>query len=190
MKSKATIISALFFLFPLLMNDGAEAALGYYNLLGYEGIGTLGSALIDHGQAPPVGDYVTTHCRYINVPNTTFGQYYLRYPLHLPNGVGITNIAFFVADFNPAGGLAVFLRSRPWNSRGAITERSTITDNTVGDKTVNLTWPTPLIINNQTTEYWIEVSPENGAEPGQLCVYGIQVTYSSTLDLPIIQKGD
>ena len=67
----------------------------------------------------------------------------------------------------------------------------TVTDNaTNNDKTINMTPSTPINVNNQTTEYWIDVSPTNGTDPGQLCVYGIQVTY--TIDgafLPLIQKG-
>jgi hypothetical protein len=169
----------------------ASALTGYYNLLGYEGIGTLGAHLTSHGQTPPVGDYVTTHCRYIDVPNTNLGDYYLRYPLHLPNGANITNVSLFVADFNPSGVLWAYLRSRPWNNRESGTTLGfTLTDNTTNnDKTINITG-LHVDVNNQTTEYWIDVSPTNGTEPGQLCVYGIQVTY--TIDgafLSLVQKG-
>ena len=45
-----------------------------------------------------------------------------------------------------------------------------------------------VVIDNQTSEYWIDVSPVNSASPGQLCVYGIQVTYASTMALPVIMK--
>jgi hypothetical protein len=169
----------------------ASALTGYYNLLGYEGIGTLGSVGFTSGGTPPVGDYVTTHCRYIDVQNTIVGHYYLRYPLHLPNGAHITNVSLFVADFNPSGVLWAYLRSRPWNSReGGTTLGYTLTDNTTNnDKTINITGLN-VDVNNQTTEYWIDVSPTNGTSPGQLCVYGIQVTY--TIDgafLPLVQKG-
>jgi hypothetical protein len=169
----------------------ASAFTAYYNLLGYEGIGTLGSTLTSHGNTPAVGDYVTTHCRYISVPNTLVGQYYLRYPLHLPNGANISQVSLFVADFNPSGVLWAYLRSRPWNSREAGTTLGfTLTDNsTNNDKTVNISGLN-VDVNNQTTEYWIDVSPQNSADPGQLCVYGIQVTY--TIDgvfLPVIQRG-
>jgi hypothetical protein len=177
---------------PILSASPAAAALtGYYNLLGYEGIGTLGSTLQSHGPTPPVGDYVTTHCRYINVQNTTVGQYYLRYPLHLPNGANITGVSLFVADFNSTGVLWVFLRSRRWNSREAGTTLDfTLTDNTTdNDKSINM-GTLNVNVNNQTTEYWIDVSPTNGTDPGQLCVYGIQVAYS--IDgalLPLILNG-
>ncbi len=169
----------------------ASVLTGYYNLLGYEGIGTLGAHLASYGQTPPVGDYVTTHCRYINVQNTTVGDYYLRYPLHLPNGANITKVSLFVADFNPSGVLWAYLRSRPWNSRNTGTTLGvTLTDDTTNnDKTIVMTGLN-VDVNNQTTEYWIDVSPTNGTNPGQLCVYGIQVTY--TLDgafLPLVQKG-
>ena len=170
----------------------ASALTGYYNLWGYEGIGTLGQVLMANGPTPPVGDYVTTHCRYINVPNTLIGQYYLRYPLHLPNGANITNVSLFVADYNPSGILATTLRSRPWNSSSGNTGPLIYanTDNlTNSDKTISMTGLN-VDVNNHTTQYWIDVTPENSASPGQLCVYGIQVTY--TIDgafLPLIQKG-
>ena len=176
---------------PALASPAAASALtGYYNLLGYEGIGTLGSGLTDNGQTPAVGDYVTTHCRYINVQNTTVGHYYLRYPLHLPNGATITKVSLFVADFNSVGVLYAYLRSRPWNSRNAGTTVSfTLSDNTTNnDKTISMSSLT-VAVNNQTTEYWIDVSPQNSADPGQLCVYGIQVTYTySGAFLPLIQR--
>lgn len=161
-------------------------------MFGYEGIGTLGSVGFTAGPTPPVGDYVTTHCRYIDVQNTTLGHYYLRYPLHLPNGANITSISLHVADFNPTGVMWVYLRSRNWNSRDAGTTLSlTLTDNTTNnDRTITMTPSGGVNVNNQTTEYWIDVSPQNSASPGQLCVYGIQVTY--TIDgafLPLIQKG-
>jgi len=170
----------------------ASALTGYYNLLGYEGIGTLGHVGFTSGGTPPVGDYVTTHCRYINVQNTIVGHYYLRYPLHLPNGANITKVSLFVADFNPTGVLWAYLRSRPWNSREwGTTLGFTLTDDTTNnDKTINITGLN-VDVNNQTTEYWIDVSPTNGTDPGQLCVYGIQVTY--TIDgafMPLVQKGD
>jgi hypothetical protein len=178
---------------PILSAPPAAAALtGYYNLLGYEGIGTLGSNLLqNHGETPSVGDYVTTHCRYINVPNTGVGEYYLRYPLHLPNGANITGVSLFVADFNSTGKLWAYLRSRPWNSRLAgSTLHFTLTDDvTNSDKSINM-GTFNVNVNNQTTEYWIDVSPNNGADPGQLCVYGIQVTYSiDGAFLPLIQNG-
>lgn len=176
----------------LASSSTASVFTGYYNLLGYEGIGTLGSGLASRGQTPPVGDYVTTHCRYIDVPNTTPGQYYLRYPLHLPNGANITKISLFVADFNPTGVMWGYLRSRPWNSREAgATVLFTLTDNSSNsDKTITMDFTTPVDVNNQTTEYWIDASPQNSADPGQLCVYGVQVTYNyDGAFLPFIQKG-
>jgi hypothetical protein len=169
----------------------ASALTGYYTIFGYEGIGTYGSGSGSHGDTPPVGDYATTHCRYIDVANTTVGDYYLRYPLHLPNGSTISSISLYVADFNSTGVMWIYLRSRPWNSRDSgTTLRWTLTDNTTNsDKTVSMT-NINEDVDNGTTEYWIDVSPANGADPGQLCVYGIQVVY--TIDgayLPLIQKG-
>jgi len=126
-----------------------------------------------------VGDYVSTHCRYINVPNTTVGQYYLRYPLHLPNGATITKVSLFIADFNSAGVLWAYLRSRPWNSRSVgSTPSFTLSGNASNnDFTISMTGLN-VDVNNETTEYWVDVSPQNSADPGQLCVYGIQVTYT------------
>lgn len=165
-----------------------DALTGYYNLLGYEGIATIGASS-GSGSVPPVGDWATTHCRYINVTNTTVGQYYLRYPLHLPNGAKITKVALYVADFNPTGVLWAYLRSRPWNSRQAgNTEAFGLTGTTNGDQYINMS-SLNVDVDNRTTEYWIDVSPTNSNDPGQLCVYGIQVTYSyDGAFLPLIQK--
>jgi hypothetical protein len=180
---------------PPTAGRAAESAVytGHYNLLGYEGIPTLGSGLMSNGEAPPAGDYVTTHCRYINVQNTTVGHYYLRYALDLPGGSNITMVRFHVADFNPSGVLWAYLRSRQWNSRNSGTTLGfTLTDNTTNsDKTITLDFSSnPINVNNQTHEYWIDVSPQNSANPGQLCVYGIQVTYTiDGLFLPLIQRG-
>jgi hypothetical protein len=164
----------------------------YYNLLGYEGIPTIGSGLASHAQPPPAGDYVTTHCRYIDVPNTTIGHYYLRYPLDLPDGAIITNVELYVADFYGSGSLWAYLRSRPWNSRDAgSTEGLALTPAGVaGDTLIQMSGIDDLVVDNETTEYWIDVSPQNSADPGQLCVYGIQVTFTHNLSfLPLIQNG-
>ena len=172
-------------------DQAASALTGYYNLIGYEGIGTLGSTGFTAGQTPPVGDYVTTHCRYIDVRDTTVGHYYLRYPLHLPQGATITGVSLYVADFNPTGVMWVYLRSRPWNSRDAGTTLDfTLTDNTTNsDKSIDM-GTVDVTVDNGTTEYWIDVSPENSSDPGQLCVYGIQVTYTyNGVFLPLMRRG-
>jgi hypothetical protein len=171
--------------------QGTTVLTGFYNLLGYEGIGTLGSYGFTAGQTPPVGDYVTTHCRYIDVQNTDVGNYYLRYPLHLPNGATITGVSLFVADFNPAGNIWAYLRSRPWNSRNAGTTLDFVfTDNaTDNDKSINM-GTLNVAVDNETTEYWIDVSPQNSMSPGQLCVYGIQVIYTyKGVFLPLVRKS-
>ena len=71
-----------------------------------------------------------------------------------------------------------YLRSRPWNSRDiGTTLEFTLTDNSSNsDKLINM-GSLDITVNNATTEYWIDVSPQNSALPGQLCVYGIHVTY-------------
>jgi hypothetical protein len=164
---------------------------GYYNLLGYEGIGTLGVGLQDNGPTPPVADYVTTHCRYIDVPNTVPEEYYLRYPLHLPNNATIIQVDLHVADFNPSGVMRAGLYSRPWNSRNPGTALGLTSTSAQPESDLTVTIPGLNVeVNNHLTQYWIDVSPANSAEPGQLCVYGIQVTY--TYDgsfLPMIRKG-
>lgn len=169
----------------------ASVLTGYYNLLGYEGVGTLGVGLQTFGRTPPVGDYVSTHCRYIDVPNTVPEEYYLRYPLHLPNHATITQVDLHVADFNPSGVMLAGLYSRPWNSRnlGTPIGLTNTTGQPASDMTITIS-DLAVAVNNQTTSYWIDVSPANSASPGQLCVYSIQVTY--TYDggfLPLIRKG-
>ncbi len=169
----------------------ANALTGYYNIMGYDGIATLGYPAFTNGTPPPVADYVSTHCRYIDLQNTTVGHYYLRYPLHLPNGSNITKVSMRIADFHPTGSMFAYLRERPWNSRDAGTTLG-FTLTPVGNPNDHLVHIDNLNIdvNNATTQYWLDLSPQNSASPGQLCVYSIQVTY--TLDtslLPLIQKG-
>jgi len=169
----------------------ASALTQYLNLMGYEGIATLGSSGFVNGSRPPVKDYVTTHCQYIDVPNTIVGHYYLRYPLRLPNGANITKISMRIADFHTGGSMWAYLRERPWNSRDAGNTLSFALTPT-GDANDHLIHMNNLDIdvNNATTQYWIDLSPQNSADPGQLCVYSIQVTYSIHGSLlPLIQKG-
>lgn len=164
--------------FAMLVGSG-EARADSYNLMGFEGVPTLGSGGFTLGTPPPVGDYATTLCRYIDVVNTTVGHYYLRYFLDLPDGATITGVSLRIADYNPTGVAWVYLRSRPWNSRDSgDLEGVTLTDNSSsGDKTINM-GSLNLTINNATTEYWIDISPQNSANPGQLCVYSVHVTYN------------
>ena len=177
---------------PALASPAAASSLtGYYTIFGHEGIGTVGASLVA-GPTPPVGDYVPNGCRYINVPNATYGQYYLRYPLHLPNGATITKVSAYVADYNTSGTLYLHMKSRQWNSRDAGTDFAGsigTTSGAAGDQTITRTGIS-TVVNNQTTQYWIDVIPVNSANPGQLCVYGIQVTYTiNGAFLPLIQNG-
>jgi hypothetical protein len=168
-----------------------NALTGYLNIMGYEGIATLGSNGFVNGPRPPVSDYVTTHCQYINVPLTTVGQYYLRYPLRLPNGSNITRVSMRIADFYTGGSMFAYLRKRPWNSRDSgdtigftLTPVGNANDHLIHIENLNID------VNNATTQYWLDLSPQNSADPGQLCVYSIQVTYTiDTSLLPLIQKG-
>jgi hypothetical protein len=167
---------------------------GYYNLQGYEGIPTIGTGTAALGAPPPVVDYVSTWCRYINVPNTQEGDYYLNYPLHLPNGANITDITLRVADYNNAGNLKAILARRLWNSNSGVTSLAyTQTNNvTTGEFTINMSinGGFPVNVDNQSYQYWVQVTPANNANPGQLCTYSVHVEY--TIDgafLPLIQKG-
>jgi len=162
----------------MLIGPGTARA-DSYNLMGFEGVPTLGSGGFTLGTPPPVGDYATTLCRYLDVVNTTVGHYYLRYFLDLPDGATITGVSLRIADYNPTGVAWAYLRSRLWNSRDiGDTEDFTLTDNSSsGDKTINM-GAVNLTVNNATTEYWIDISPENSSNPGQLCVYSIHVTYN------------
>jgi hypothetical protein len=159
--------------------SSAAAFTGYYNIFGHEGIGTIGSALATHGQAPAVGDYNTTYCRYINVANTTWGQYWLIYPLHLPDGVTITKVSALIADFNATGNAYLHMVSRPILSRqsGSDFAGSIATTGSTNDELISRTGIS-VVVDNKTTQYWIEITPVNSADPGQLCVYAIQVTYT------------
>jgi len=168
----------------------ANALTGYLNIMGYEGIATRGYPLAV-GPRPPVGDWVTTHCQYIDVINTTVGHYYLRYPLRLPNGSNITKVSMRIADFHTGGSMWAYLRERPWNSRDVGTTIG-LALTPVGNANDHLIHMNDLDIdvNNATTQYWLDLSPQNSADPGQLCVYSIQVTYTiDTSLLPLIQKG-
>jgi hypothetical protein len=167
---------------------GANSLTAYYNLLGYEGIPTLGSP-------PPVVDYVSTWCRYVNIPDTEWGDYWLNYPLHLPNGANITEVALRVADFDEVGGnFKALLFRRAWESRqaGESLAIAQSFDDGATDKTILMSVfdGLPVNVDNQTYQYWVSVTSEAHASPGQLCVYSLQVQY--TIDgafLPLIQKG-
>ena len=170
----------------------ADALTGYYNMMGYEGIATMGSNAGSNGPRPQVADYVTTHCQYINLPNTTLGHYYLRFPLKLPNGSNITKVSLRIADFHSGGSMWAYLRSLNWNSRSfGDTHGLAITP--VGgagqDELIHMN-DLNIDVNNALKQYWVDLSPQNSADPGQLCVYSIQVTYTiDTSLLPLIQKG-
>lgn len=161
--------------------DGTKdltVALQYQNYFAYEGIESLGIWGFVNGPTPPVSDWVTTHCRYIDVPNAPAGEYYLRYPVHLPQNAAIKGVELFLADFDPYGNMSALLMTRPWNSRSVGTQLGfTSTDNaTNSDKLVNM-GPLDVTVDNQSSVYWIDVSPRTNSVPGEQCVYGIQVKY-------------
>lgn len=199
MNRKLSLVLTLVALLALVVSSGGRAQAApssasvftsYYTIFGHEGIGTIGSALATHGAAPSVGDYNTTYCRYIDVPNTTWGQYWLIYPLHLPNGVTIIEVAARIADFNATGNAYLHMVSRPWNSRdsGSDFAGSIGTSGTSSDEFISRTGIS-TVVNNATTQYWIEITPVNSADPGQLCVYSIRVTYTySGALLPLVAR--
>lgn len=151
----------------------------YQNYLGYEGIETLGWWGFDNGPTPPVADWVTTHCRFIDVPDAPPGEYYLRYPVHLPQNAVIKDVSLFLADFNPNGVMTATLVTRQWNSRDQQTQLGfAMTDNaTNSDKQISLGL-VDVTVDNQSNVYWIDVTPDHSSNPGDLCVYGIQVEYN------------
>ncbi len=155
-----------------------KVALQYQNYFAYEGIESLGIWGFVNGPTPPVSDWVTTHCRYIDVPNAAEGEYYLRYPVHLPQNAAIKGVELFLADFNPNGIMQALLMTRPWNSRAEGTHLGyTSTDDGInGDHLVNMGL-LDVTVDNQSNVYWIDVSPQTSSVPGDLCVYGIQVKY-------------
>jgi hypothetical protein len=165
---------------------------GSYNLMGYEGIGTMGEITASFGPAPPIGDYVTTHCRYLDVAPLNLREYYLRYVLHLPNGATVTQVAAHVADFAEIGSLTMEFRSRPWNSRDSGTGLGGVGTGGLGAPG-DITISTPsldVLVNNETTQYWLDIFFNQQTVPGQLCVYGIQVTYTYEGGfLPLIREG-
>jgi hypothetical protein len=165
---------------------------GSYTLMGYEGIGTMGENNASFGPTPPLGDYVTTHCRYIDVAPLYLREYYLRYVLHLPTGATITQVAAHVADFAGTGSLTLELNSRPWNSREAGTVLGGVGTGGLGAPgDVTITTPgLAVLVDNQTTQYWLDVFFNQQEVAGQLCVYGIQVLYTYEGGfVPLIRKG-
>jgi hypothetical protein len=162
----------------------------YLNLMGYEGIPTLGFTAFVNGPPPPIGDWVTTHCRFIDVANTNIQDYFLHYPLHLPDRAKILYIQIRVAHFTPVGGIWAQLRSRPWNSRdlgdievqvGATVAQS---DQVLNMQNLNLE------VDNTTTSYWIDVTPSAAANPGEVCVYGVHVAYIPYIFTDGFESGD
>jgi hypothetical protein len=176
---------------PAADSTTANVLTGYYNLMGYEGVATIGENLANHGTVPSVGDYVTTHCRYIDVTPIYLREYYLRYILHLPEGATLTQVDAHIADFAELGSLGVELVSRSWNSRDVGTVLGSVgTDpGVLGD--ITLTIPDLAVtIDNQTNQYWLNVYFNQQEVPGQLCVYGIQATYRyEGAFLPLIRNG-
>ncbi len=87
--------------------------------------------------------------------------------------------------------MGVELRSRPWNSRDPGTFWGSVTTDPGAAGDTTLTIPDPgVLIDNQTTQYWIDVYFNQQDTPGQLCVYGIQATYTYNGGfLSLIRKG-
>ena len=166
---------------------------GYYNMMGFEGVSTWGTHLGANGPRPPVNDYGTTHCQYINVPLTTVGDYYMRFALKLPNGANINKVSMRIADYYSGGSMWVYLRSRPWNSRDfgdTLGFALTPVGGSGADQVIHME-NLDIDVNNATTQYWIDMSPQNSANPGQLCVYSLQVQYTTDgTMLPLVTLGN
>ena len=127
--------------------------------MGYEGIATIGETLASFGGIPPVGDYVTTHCRYIDVIPLALRESYLRYILHLPDGATLTQIDAHIADFADVGSMGIDLRSRPLNSRQAGTVLGSVSTPAGAPGDTTLTIPgLDVAVENRTTQYWIKVA--------------------------------
>ena len=169
----------------------ASSAMGYLNLMSYEGIPTLGDAKFTSGPPPPIMDWVSTHCRFIDISSAFLQAYFLRYPLHLPDGATISYIQVRVADFAPTGMLWVYLRSRPWNSRASgDTEAFVISSNdSQSDQVLNL-MNLNLEVDNTTRSYWLDIAPAAADIPGELCVYGIHVVYIPGIFADGFESGD
>ena len=164
---------------------------GHFTLMGYEGIGTIGENLASFGRVPPVGDYVTTHCRYIDVTPLSLRESYLRYILHLPDGATLHQIDVHIADFAAVGSMGIELRSRPWNSRqaGTVLDSISTPSGAPGDLTLTIS-DLAVAVDNRTTQYWIDIYFNQQTIPGQLCVYAIRATYTYEGGfLPLIRKG-
>jgi hypothetical protein len=177
---------------PPAANAAPDLLTGSYTLMGYEGIGTMGENTASFGPTPPIGDYVTTHCRYINVAPLNLREYYLRYVLHLPDGASITQVSAYVADYAEIGSLTMEFRSRPWNSWDSGIGLGGVGTGGLGvPGDITITTPSlDVAVDNQTTQYWLDVFFNQQEVPGQLCVYGIQVTYTYDGNyLPLIRKG-
>ncbi len=193
------IVLVIFILGTSSSVRGAPAAAsvltGYYTMWGYEGIPTQGFYTgNEHGNPPPVEDYVSSQCRFIDIAPVEGGHYYLRYPLHLPNGVTITKVSLYVADFNVSGSMHVWFQHKTWNSSGGgsfMKSADTGANGAYGEQQINMA-PLNIIVNNETTQYWVDVTPDNpvvSPDAGSLCVYGIQVTYTyNGAFLPLMQK--
>jgi hypothetical protein len=165
----------------------------YYTMMGFEGISTWGNHLGSNGPRPPVSDYATTQCQYINVPNTTVGDYYIRFPIRLPDGATMTKVSMRIADFHSGGSMFAYLRSRNWNSRDfgdTLGLALTSPGGTGSDELIHIDGLN-VAIDNSAKSYWLDLSPQNSADPGQLCVYSVQIVYDidGTM-LPLITKGN
>jgi hypothetical protein len=125
------------------------------------------------------------------VPSTHSNDYFLLYPVHLPQGVTITKISAFIADFSASTAIYAHFMRKPWNSVAAPTDDALFNSTGSASNTVYNSDPLSYKVNNQNTQYWIEMHPANSADPGQLCVYSIQITYTSEgALLPMIGYGN
>jgi hypothetical protein len=199
MNRKLSLYMTIIILLVLLTGTGGQARAStsaaainrYYTILGAEGIPSVGQGLTTHGARPPLGDYSSTRCLYVNVANAGINDYYVYYPLHLPDGATITAVRAYIADFSSATNAAVYMYKRDWNStdHGTTFAATLSTDSTTGANQLLVRTGISEVVNNNTTQYFLEFSPNNSADPGQLCIYSLKVTYTyNGTYLPLIEN--
>ena len=175
---------------PMIPQE-ATNPIDYLNLMGYEGIPHFGIRTLFHGPPPPVADWVTTHCRFIDAVGVDPNDHILRYSLHLPDRARIGIIQLRVADFADTGQLWIYLYRRRWNSRdpGDLMAFRISSNLTLSDQVINM----PNLnheVDNTNYSYWIDVETRGTYTPGALCVYSIHVPYIPRLFADGFESGD
>ena len=169
----------------------ATNSIDYLNLMGYEGIPVFGDTDLLHGPPPPIADWVTTHCRFVDSLGHNLQDNFLRYPVHLPDGAKISYIQLRVADFAVTGQLWAYFRSRPWNSRAiGDTHNLVVTSPAIqADQVLNM-FNVNREVDNTNRSYWIDVATAAADAAGELCVYSVHVVYIPRLFADGFESGN